>query len=370
MKNLKAASVPFVALLLLFFMLTPGYAAEKVPLKALYVPLADHYAALVAYEKYRDQMKYANFQLEQMKSWDLLRAYFRSGRVDMAFVMAPLAMDMYAEKPYFKWVGLMHRDGSALAINTRLNKKVKIAVQRGFRKPDARVAEAFAQVHKETGEAIPVGLPHLMSTHSVVLYRYLKDHGLTMSVKPNANAHVQALSVAPATSPIFLQRKGLRNLPAAFVQSLPWADVVESQGSGHVAWYSKDIIPWQHGHVECIAIATNEAIKNKAKAIREVMFYIQQAGADIEKARAQKGEALEEIVRMVRKHIPAHNRDAIIASLDYDLHVINYQNLNVDKAGLKLIMDLAVEGKILQKPVDIDVFADTQFDVKQTELSK
>jgi NitT/TauT family transport system substrate-binding protein len=41
--------------------------------------------------------------------------------------------------------------------------------------------------------------------------------------------------------------------------------------------------------------------------------------------------------------------------------VINYQHLNIDKAGLKLIMDLAVEGGILSKAVNIDIFSDTQF---------
>ena len=37
----------------------------KVRVLALYIPLADHYAALVAYDRYRDQMEYADFKIEQ-----------------------------------------------------------------------------------------------------------------------------------------------------------------------------------------------------------------------------------------------------------------------------------------------------------------
>ena len=85
--------------------------------KALYIPLTDHYAALATYEHYRDQTKQAAFQIQQMKSWDLLRPYFQSGEIDMAYRMSPLAMDMFTENPLFRWVGLMHRDGNALAIN-------------------------------------------------------------------------------------------------------------------------------------------------------------------------------------------------------------------------------------------------------------
>ena len=86
-------------------------ANERETIKSLSIPLADHYAALVAYERYAFKMKYADFQIEQMKNWDFLRSYFQSGEVDMAFVMNPLAMDMFNEKPHFRWVGLMHRDG-------------------------------------------------------------------------------------------------------------------------------------------------------------------------------------------------------------------------------------------------------------------
>jgi len=342
------------ALLIIVMTLQVHAATARQSIKALYIPLADHYAALVAYERYRRQMKYADFQIEQMKNWDLLRAYFQSGEVDMAYVMSPLAMDMFKEKPHFRWVGLMHRDGNALAINDLLNQQVHLLPQRKDRKPDARVAAALKKVYRQNGRSTEIGMPHLLSTHTVVLYRYLKEQGLHMSMTVNASAEVLAIAVPPPKSPAFIKSKSNRAVPAAFEQSLPWADVVETGGFGKVAWYSKDVMPWKNGHVECIALATDKAIANKFEALKEVMKYIRQAGQDIEQARNEGGDKLEAIVDIVRKHIPAHTREAIIASLDPELKVINYQSLNVDKAGLKQIMDLAVEGGILGSPVDID----------------
>jgi NitT/TauT family transport system substrate-binding protein len=58
-------------------------AQEKQAIKAIYIPLADHYAALVAYEKYRDGMTHADYSIERMRSWPDLRAYFMSGEVDV-----------------------------------------------------------------------------------------------------------------------------------------------------------------------------------------------------------------------------------------------------------------------------------------------
>ena len=40
--------------LLLLAMLSASIYASKVPVQALYIPLADHYAGIVAYERYRN----------------------------------------------------------------------------------------------------------------------------------------------------------------------------------------------------------------------------------------------------------------------------------------------------------------------------
>lgn len=342
-------------------------AREKQVIKAIYIPLADHYAGIVAYEKYRDQMKEADYRIERMKSWPLLRAYFMSGEVDLAYITCPMAMDMFAEKPNFRWVSLLHRDGNALAINDLLNAEVQLPKERLNRKPDAKVAKAYTKAKNEVGRPSECGVPHLLATHTVVLYKYLKDHGKELNLRSGTDKDVLAIEVPPPKSPSFSKKKNSHGTPASFEQSLPWADVVETKGFGHVAWYSKDVIPWPNGHVECIAIATDDAIKNKKEALKEVIYYIHKAGLDIENARQEGGSAMIAISDMIRKHIPEHNQEAIIQSLRPDLMVINYRHLNVDKAGFKQIMDLAVEGGILKKTIDIDAFADTSFSTEITE---
>ncbi|PCJ46318.1 MAG: nitrate ABC transporter substrate-binding protein [Moraxellaceae bacterium] len=342
-------------------------AQERTPVKAAYIPLADHYAGIVAYEKYRDQMQHAEFTIARMKSWPLLRGFFLDGQSDMAFVMSPLAMDMYREQPVFRWVGQMHRDGNALAINDLINVHVNLPEKRIDRKPDEKVANAFTQVKMDMGRPSQVGVPSLFATHMVVLYKYLKDHGKTLGIGVGSKEDVIAIAVPPPKAPAFIKKQNSRGIAASFEQSLPWADVVETQNFGHVAWYSKDVLVWPKGHVECIALASDDAIKNKREAIQEVVYFIHKAGLDIEKAREQGGDAIHQIAMMVRKHIPEHNEQAIIQSLRKDLDVINYKNLNVEKPGMKMIMDLAVEGKILRAPIDIDAFTDASFATKITE---
>jgi NitT/TauT family transport system substrate-binding protein len=109
------------------------------------------------------------------------------------------------------------------------------------------------------------------------------------------------------------------------------------------------------------------SIREKHRALEEVIYYIHKAGLDIEVARREGGQAMVAISNMIRKHIPEHNEAAIVQSLRPDLNVINYRHLNLDPEGLRLIMDLAVEGGILSQPIDIEEFADRSFSTEITE---
>ena len=167
-------SIVFFAFSLMVISFLSGqvaYSQEKETITAIYIPLADHYPGIVAYEKYRDEMQYADYRIERMKSWPLLRARFMSGEVDMAFIICPQAMDMFRRKPDFRWVSLIHRDGNALAINDLLNADVNLPNERLLRHPDKKVAEAFAKAKRKLGRPTECGVPHLHATHTVVLYK-------------------------------------------------------------------------------------------------------------------------------------------------------------------------------------------------------
>lgn len=345
---------------------TEAEASQKQAIKAVYIPLADHYPGVVAYEKYRHVMKHADFQMEKMSSWDRLRAAFEDGLADVAFVMSPLAMEMYSRRQNFRWVSLLHRDGNALAVNERLHRRLQLSPQRKHRKPDPQLAKAIVEAFREERSPLLCGVPDLLSTHAVVLYKYLKDNGVDMHMGYGAQHPLIAITVPPPKTPLFLKQEAVRHRSALFEQSLPWADVVETQGYGHVVWYSKDVIPWEHGHVECIVVARDETIAQKKEALKEVIHYLHLAGRDIEEARESGGRSLEEMSALIRRHIPEHNQEAIVQSLRADLGVINYKNLNIDHDGLRQIMNIALEAGILKRGIDIQAFADPQFSTSIT----
>jgi NitT/TauT family transport system substrate-binding protein len=345
-------------------------AGGRQTIKAVYIPSADHYAGIVAYEKYAPNMVHAEYEIKRVNSWPLLRSTFVAKRVDVAFIICPQAMDMFREQPNFRWVSLMHRDGNAMAVNDVLARRVTLADRRLDRKPTSELANTMAMIASAQGEPTLCGVPSLFATHTVILYKYLKDRGMTLGLGAGGMGDVRAIAVPPPKSPMFLRIEAKKGNAASFEQSLPWADVVETGRYGKVAWYSKDVLPWPHGHVECIMIASDDCIRNKREALTEVIRYIHKAGVDIDEARQVGGSAMIAIADMIRKHIPEHNQEAIVQSLRPDLMVINYRQLNVGqnaKDSLKQIMHLGLEAGVLRKEIDLDQFANKSFATEITE---
>ena len=344
---------------------------DRVDIKAIAIPLADHYAGIVAYEKYKDEMKFANYSIKLLPGPNLVRSYFYSkDDADIAFNVAPMVMDMFAQKPNFKWVSLIHRDGNALAINNHLDYLVKLNPNKALRKPNAKVAGAFSEFKNKNKKTIEIAVPSLLATHTTVLYKYLKDNHKTLTSNKWVDADVRLRIVKPPLSPSYLQEKTSRSEASAFEQSLPWPDIAESKKTGHVAWYSKDVMNHPNGHVECIIIAKDEVINQKREALKEVIYYIHKAGRDIEKARLAGGVEFDNIIKMIRKHIPKHTKVAIKESLRTDVMAINYKNLNIDdetKESFKKIMDLAYEAGFIKEKIDINSLADDSFSTKITK---
>jgi len=358
-------------IIFIFLLLSTAlYANEKTPIKAIAIPLADHYAGIIAYEKYKDKMQYADYQILLLKGPELVRAYFYSkDDADIAFNVLPMVIDMYAQKQYFKWVSLIHRDGNALTINEIMNSEVNLHNDKTKRKPDSKVADAFSTFKKLNNEAVECAIPSMLATHTTILYKYLKDYNKTMSASKFDNPDVLLNIVKPPKAPIYLKKQTARGEAAAFEQSLPWPEIANNHHNGHIAWYSKDVMKTKHGHVECVIIAKDTVIKNKEKALKEVIFYIHKAGMDIENARAKGGKEFEKIIKMIQKHIPSHTKKAIMESLRTDIMAINYRHLNIDqnsKNSFKEIMDLAYEAGFIKSKIDIEKLADDRFSTSIT----
>jgi NitT/TauT family transport system substrate-binding protein len=312
----------------------------------------------------------ADFEIERMPSWQVLRAAFREGRADMAFIICPEALQMFSERPDFRWVGLLHRNGNQLIINRELAQHIELAENPKDRKPDGQVAEWLLQGMQSGNENVYCGLPAPRATHSVVFYKYLRDHDLKMgTTRLGTDGEVTTEIVRPGEATAYMRKRNNRSEMACTQQSLPWGDVIEERGDGKIAWYSKDVLVWPNGHVECIVIASDKALREKRAAVVEVLQAINQAGKELETARKGDEALMGRLVGYIQEHVPEHSRTGILDALDIERGGIRYDHLSVDDnavGSLREIMSLAIEAGILEEYVDLESFAIKQLETEGT----
>jgi NitT/TauT family transport system substrate-binding protein len=337
-------------------------AAAKDKITSLYLPLIDHYPLLLAHERAGAGMRHADFVVEQMPGWNELRQKLARGQADIAVISAPLAFDMFLDNPNIRAVSLAHRDGAALSINMVLNQSVRVIPRHARRKPIDAYAKAVKQAFEKSGNPVTVAVPTLFSTHSLVVYRYLADNGVKMITPTNRNGAVVLRQVPPSRSNDYLRAAGALDQGAAMLQAQPWGDLVEASGSGTIAWYSKDVLNYPKGHVDCIIIATDDTIKNKRAALAEVIEAIHRAGAELQGAIDGGEQDLLSLTTLISKrYVPTHRPDVIAAGMSKRIGAINYNDLNVDIGGLKQLQDIGLASGLQRGRIDLAKFADASF---------
>ena len=278
-----------------------------------YLPITDHLILPVSH--YLDNKKYKNFSINPIlcQSWDDMLLKFDMGILQAAFMLSPLAINKAQSGYPLKCILYGHTDGSVLAVQKSINSV------------------------KDLQNKI-IGIPHEKSTHSVLLYKYLKDNNIDMKT------YLKLDKVPP---PLIVKhlKAGMIN---GYIVAEPWGMVGIDEDVVKILEYSKNIIS---GHVCCILVVKQNLIDEHLKELKEWVKSLQNAGRFIH-ANIDMAAKIQE---PYMKHIPIE-----IAAI-VQKKIISYTSLEPEKAKLKTIYDLAVESEILKKGFEIESFIDNRF---------
>jgi len=143
-------------------------ASGKPLMRVAHLPITDH-ILLGIVQHFMQKGKYVSehFELEviRMPTWNALSYALESGGVDAAFVLAPIAMDLFSVGTPIKLILFAHKNGSIFVRNRKGEK---------FQEP-------FQDFFKEKAFLIP----HTMSIHHMIAHMFFSNIGL----KPGAKGH-------------------------------------------------------------------------------------------------------------------------------------------------------------------------------------
>jgi NitT/TauT family transport system substrate-binding protein len=301
--------------------------ATKPVLRIGHIKITDHLILGVTLDKVaRGEERFQHFDLENvpMQGWNQVANALRGGEVDGAFMLAPLAMDLFYAGLDIQLVLLGHRTGSVLVTN----KRAHIQTIKDFK-----------------GRAIV--LPLYLSVHTMLFYMLLEKEGLTIGPGKDVNFEVEA----PAAMPEILQWDETGSV-GGFIVAEPFATQAILGGYGEEFALSKDIWP---NHPCCVLVLKREMLGRHPEAVAELTQSLVNSGNFISENRAGTipiaqqflGQPVEVVTRVLTQPVDRVKTDQLYPKLE----------------DLELIQTYLTQPNVhvLSGKIDLEKFVDPQF---------
>ncbi|MDM8515171.1 ABC transporter substrate-binding protein [Desulfobacterales bacterium HSG16] len=231
---------------------------QKVQMTIAHIQVTDHLALGVLkhmIDTEKVSPKYFELNTCCMSSWNSVQDSLEKKEADAAFLLAPLAMDLFSIGIPLKIVLLAHKNGSICVRN---------------------IAEDRLQSLHEYFKSRVFFLPHTMSVHHMLADMFLHEIGLTLGPVGRPGVDVFFEVVPPVKMSEFL-RKNLNS--CGFAVAEPFGSKAIDDGISELMFYSGDL--WEN-HPCCVVAMRQEFVDANPDAVYEFVDLLAQAGEHID----------------------------------------------------------------------------------------
>jgi ABC-type nitrate/sulfonate/bicarbonate transport system substrate-binding protein/chemotaxis signal transduction protein len=229
-------------------------ASGKLLFKVAHIQITDHLAlGVLKYLIKTEVMKPQYFELETvcMSSWNPVQQELDRGNVDVAFVLATIAMDLYGFGAPIKLVLLAHKNGSIL-------------VRRKSENGDTSLVDFFRNRTFYT--------PHELSIHHMLSHMFLKGLGLKPGFEGRGDYDAYFEVIPPIQMP-----ESLATSPDAggYLVAEPPGTQAIAEGIAESIFLSGKL--WEN-HPCCVVAMRDELVSQHPEAVQEFVGMLVQAG--------------------------------------------------------------------------------------------
>jgi len=305
----------------------------KVILKAIHIQITDHLTLGVLKNLIkRNEITTKHFELETecLASWNAVAKALEQGTADAAFILAPLAMDLYNYGVPLRLILFAHKNGS-ICVRNKTGGEVK--------------GNQFFQNKS-------FYIPHTMSIHNMLGHLYFENQGLRPGVTGQADVDVPFEVVAPIKMGEFLAG----NPDASgFLVAEPLGTKAIAQGNAEQQFLSSEI--WEN-HPCCVLAVQEDFINKHPEAVNEFVKYLVQAGKVIDQ---KPGYAAEIAVDFLDPKKELGLKVPILKNVLTEPKGIKTNNLYPVKEDLNFIQHYMHDKMGIGNIVNLNEFVDTRF---------
>ena len=274
-----------------------------------------------------------HFELETccLSSWNQVQSAIEKGDVDGAFILAPIAMDLFASDIDIRLLLFAHKNGSiCVRKKNDLNQKM--------------LQESF--------KGTTFYIPHLLSIQHMLSDMFLREIGLKPGLVGKEGADVFFEVVPPVMMPAFMKKSGNAS---GFMVAEPVGTNMISKGDGNILYLSGQI--WEN-HPCCVFVARNDFIEAHGDVVQEFVDLLVKAGDFISGNLSKASKIAVDFLDPEQQHglsVPVVER---VLQMDHGLKTDDLYPVSED---LDLIQKYMCEKMEIGSMIDLDRFVDTRF---------
>ncbi|UGQ48532.1 ABC transporter substrate-binding protein [Massilia endophytica] len=261
------------------------------------------------------------FEYSKYAGWPEIKESLMTGRIQAAYMLAPLVMDLTDKRIPLKIVSLGHRSGAVIMVRTDSPYK-RFADLKGKR----------------------IAIPSRFAVDFLFLRKMLAREN--MSPKD-----VEIIEMAPPDMPAALYAKAVDG----YCTGEPFGAAAQRAGYARPLSMTRD--EWRN-YICCVLTVREELIKTNRPLVQELVNYVQAAGNWLDAAPANRSKAAA--IASGRKFF---NQDPNIIKfvMENPSDRVTYGDLRMIRSEFDELMKLSIEAGTLKRPVAYEQYVDESF---------
>jgi NitT/TauT family transport system substrate-binding protein len=289
-------------------------------LNVAYIPVTCHLTCPVTDFISRYSLDGNIFVPRMFQGFPEIKEALISNRMQVGFMVAPMAIALKAQGVPIRIVYLGHRYGSAVVVRSD--------------GPIRSVADLRGRV---------VAIPSRFSDERLIVFKALKQH----HIPP---ADVQLVEMAPPDVAGALAARAID----AFSMGEPYPSQAEIGGFGRVLFHAREYWP---DYMSCVVVVREDVIAKRPQAVQTLVDGIARSGLWLDEGREHREHAADFVGRYYFRQPPELLRHALTKPLDR----VIYSRLAPRKPDFDMVRDLMMETGVLDRRIEFSEYIDARF---------
>jgi NitT/TauT family transport system substrate-binding protein len=261
------------------------------------------------------------YQYSKYSGWPEVKESLMSGRIQAAYMLAPLVMDLADRKIPVKIVSLGHRSGAVIMV---------------------RADSPYQHFRQLAGKLIAI--PSRFAVDYLFLRKMLAQEGMTPQ-------DVQLVEMAPPDMPAALYARAVD----AYCTGEPFGASAQRAGYARVLRMTRD--EWRN-YICCVLTVREQLIQENRPLVQDLVNHVLGAGVWLDARRENRNKA---VAIAAGKGFFNQDPNIIQFVMDNPTDRVTYGDLRMIRAEFEDLMQLSLEAGTIKHPIAYETYVDESF---------